>query len=78
MDATKLSVISDNIINYCIKPNCEAHNIDMKELLRYMFLMNTDELDRKESFETVDGLKLKKKRGRPPKNAQNNAAKIKI
>ena len=67
MENEKLSVISQNLLTYCIMPNCEAHGIELRELLEYMLKTNFEDdilINNKESS-SVDELKIKKKRGRP-------------
>ena len=66
MDTQNFETIAKNLLEFCIIPNCESHNVEPKELLNYMLTMNYQKLD-----EESDTLTIKKKRG-PPRGSKNS------
>ena len=66
MDTQNFEIIAKNLLEFCIIPNCQSHNVEPKELLNYMLTMNYQKLD--------ETLTIKKKRGRPrgSKNSKVN------
>lgn len=73
MENQKLEIVAQNLLTYCIMPNCDTHGISLKELLEYMIRMNYREIDTSlENNNSIDELKIKKKRGRP-KGSKNKA-----
>lgn len=69
MENQNIELVAKNLLEFCIIPNCQSHNVEPKELLNYMLTMNYMKMDN-----TSDSLIVKKKRGRPrgSKNSKNN------